>query len=282
VGGDSLLAIRLFSRVEEVLGRKLELGVLFNAATIAKQAELIDAPQIATPTVVAIQPTGTRPALFCVPGFDGEVMVFTQLARHLGADQPFYALYPRFIEDAHGGTVSVETVAAHYAEAICGGYPQERYVIGGYSSGGIVALEVARQLAARGHHVALVALFDAFAGMTGALPSFLAPSKAQSIARFTDHFGSAADNRLRMVRAVQALRRHVSRAYAGRVDLFRARESESTDDHGWQRLAHDFHVHDVAGDHFTLMQAPHVEDLAASIRAVMDSILTVNTLAVES
>jgi thioesterase domain-containing protein len=85
-----------------------------------------------------------------------------------------------------------------------------------------------------------------------------------------------------MVRALQAVRRHVSRAYAGRVDLFRARDDGSAGDHGWGRLAQNFHVHDVAGDHFTMMHAPQVQDLAASLRAVMDSISAVNALVGES
>ncbi len=53
-------------------------------------------------------------------------------------------------------------MAAHYIQQIQTIQPREPYLIGGYSSGGIIAYEMARQLAMQGKEVALLVLFDTY------------------------------------------------------------------------------------------------------------------------
>ena len=83
------------------------------------------------------------------------------LARALGTERPFYAL------EGTLGERDVELIAANYVEAIRAVRPDGPYLLGGWSTGGVVAFEMARQLQARGADVAFVALLDSVAPGAG-------------------------------------------------------------------------------------------------------------------
>src|SRR5262249_42657175 len=87
----------------------------------------------------------------------GSVGSYFALARALGSDRPFYALEGT---QPANGTRQVEPLATNYLEAIRTIQPDGPYILGGWSSGGVIAFEMARQLQARGSDVSLVALLD--------------------------------------------------------------------------------------------------------------------------
>ncbi len=64
----------------------------------ARKQEIIDFLQSAasaagnSSSVLPIQPLGSRRPLFAVPGHNGDVFCYVDLARHLGTDQPLFAL----------------------------------------------------------------------------------------------------------------------------------------------------------------------------------------------
>lgn len=181
LGGHSLLAVRLFSEIEKIVGKNLALSILLQAPTIEQLANIVEREKssksgvAATPTsdvksetsipwssLVAIQPNGSKPPFFCVHGLGGEVLRFRELAVHLGADQPFYGLQPQGLDGKQLPYTRIEDMAAHYIQQIQTIQPHEPYLIGGYSSGGIIAYEMARQLAIQGKKVALLVLFDTY------------------------------------------------------------------------------------------------------------------------
>lgn len=86
--------------------------------------------------------------------------MYRDLARLLGDEQPFYGLQEDKEDDGANLQDTVEGMAAHYLEQVVAFQPQGPYLLGGYSFGGVVAFEMARQLQARGEQVALLALFD--------------------------------------------------------------------------------------------------------------------------
>ncbi|MBN4004178.1 amino acid adenylation domain-containing protein [Nostoc sp. LPT] len=181
LGGHSLLAVRLFSQIEKIAGKNLALSILLQAPTIEQLANVIEReicskPGIAaTPiadiksetsipwsSLVPIQPNGSKPPFFCVHGFGGEVLRFRELAVHLGSDQPFYGLQPQGLDGKQLPYTRIEDMAAHYIQQIQTIQPHEPYLIGGYSSGGIIVYEMARQLVMQGKKVALLVLFDTY------------------------------------------------------------------------------------------------------------------------
>jgi thioesterase domain-containing protein len=110
-------------------------------------------------SVVPIQPLGSRRPLFAVPGHNGDVFCYVDLARHLGKDQPFFALQAPGMDPGQHPLTSIEAIAAVFARDIAAAQPQGPYLLSGFCVGGSIAFELAQQLTAKGHHVSLLVLF---------------------------------------------------------------------------------------------------------------------------
>ncbi|NEQ74589.1 MAG: amino acid adenylation domain-containing protein [Okeania sp. SIO2C9] len=175
LGGYSLLAVRLMADIEKQFGKNLSLAALFQGATVEQLAILLRQKtdtQSWSP-LVAIQPQGKHPPFFCMPGSGGNVVYFHQLARHLGNDQPFYALQPPSLDGISEPFGRVEEVAAYYLQAIQTLQPSGPYFLGGHSFGVLVAFEMAQQLQKQGETVALLALLDLPTRLPGSPPKQL-------------------------------------------------------------------------------------------------------------
>jgi amino acid adenylation domain-containing protein len=162
LGGNSLLALRLFKQIQKAFEINLPLATLFTAPTIAQLASLMLDQGWSAPwsSLVSIQPHGTKPPFFCVHPLGGNVLCYQPLAEALGTDQPFYGLQARGLDGKQTPLTSVEEIAADYIQEIKLIQPQGPYFLGGHSFGGFVAYEMARQLEQQGENVAMVALID--------------------------------------------------------------------------------------------------------------------------
>jgi thioesterase domain-containing protein len=162
LGGHSLLAVRLMAKIEEQLGRALPLSVLFTAGTVEGMAAVLrqSSPSERASNVIPLQPRGARPPFFWIHPAGGDVLCYAALARHLGEDQPLYGIQARgFASDAEPLS-RIEEMAALYIDEIRRLQPTGPYFLGGWSFGGPVAFEMARQLRTLGETVALLALVD--------------------------------------------------------------------------------------------------------------------------
>jgi thioesterase domain-containing protein/non-ribosomal peptide synthetase component F len=162
LGGTSILAVRLFSRIASEFQRKLPLSVLFEAPTIAQLARYLrEQPyERAWSPLVTIQAQGSRPPFFCIHGGGGSVLIYRDLSQHLGSEQPFYGLEAQGLDGARPYLETIEEMASLYVKEIRRVQPHGPYYLGGYCMGGTVAYEMAQQLRADGERVALLALFD--------------------------------------------------------------------------------------------------------------------------
>jgi amino acid adenylation domain-containing protein len=162
LGGDSLLAAHLMSQIRESFGQNLPLTVLVQEATVEHLARLLGAPTQPRkwPALVEIQPRGDKRPVFFAHGIGGEVLALTLLAQHLGLDQPFFGLRAHGTDGAREPFIRVEDMAANYLEEVLAVQSKGPFFLGGWSFGGIVAFEMARQLHARGHHVGLLFIID--------------------------------------------------------------------------------------------------------------------------
>src|SRR5271165_1358009 len=140
LGGDSSLAVRMFSQIEKVFGIKLPLATLYEAPTIEELARVLRDGISASgwSPLVAIQPTGFRPPFFCIHGAGGTVLMYRELSQHLGDDQPFYGLQAQGLDGSCPPLTRVEEMAEVYVKEIRKAQPQGPYFIGGYCMGGTV------------------------------------------------------------------------------------------------------------------------------------------------
>ncbi|MFD5328508.1 amino acid adenylation domain-containing protein [Streptomyces sp. NPDC127092] len=157
LGGDSLLAVRLMARIARGLGRSLPLSSLFARPTIELLAQAVREAggEEGRRALVPVRTSGSRTPLVFVHPVGGDVLCYAELAELLGEEQPFYALQ---LPDAELG--SVEEMAAHYVAAVREALPEGPYRLGGWSMGGVIALEMAAQLTAAGAEVDLLAVVD--------------------------------------------------------------------------------------------------------------------------
>jgi acyl-CoA synthetase (AMP-forming)/AMP-acid ligase II/thioesterase domain-containing protein len=167
LGGDSLLAGRMFAEIEKRMGRKLPLITLCKEPTIADLARVL-AESGSTPSraqVVEIQPQGSRPPLVFLPSLVGDIWYPQPVARYLSVNQPVFGIQPSHEENQP--YAPLETIAARYIDLLTEFQKEGPYYLAGYSFAGLLAYEMARQLVARGSRVALVGLIDTAPRPTG-------------------------------------------------------------------------------------------------------------------
>jgi amino acid adenylation domain-containing protein len=158
LGGHSILAARMMARIHQQFGHRL-----FQDATIEHLARILrrqTKPASRLSSLVTIQPGLSRSPFFTVHPSGGNVLCYAELARHFGPDQPVYGLQAQALNNARGFHSNIEEMAAHYLTAVRTVQPAGPYFLGGWSFGGLVAFEMARQLRAQDQEVALLALLD--------------------------------------------------------------------------------------------------------------------------
>jgi thioesterase domain-containing protein/acyl carrier protein len=164
LGGHSLAGVRLMSQIQRIFGIDLPLSTLFEGATIAHLGDVLrQHKEHSTPrSLVEIQTGGTKPPLFCIHAAGGEVLCYMNLAHHLGTEQPLYGLQSFEIHALKEEGPTLVEMATHYLKAIREVQPEAPYYLCGWSMGGVIAFEIARQLEAQGETVAFLGLIDSY------------------------------------------------------------------------------------------------------------------------
>jgi amino acid adenylation domain-containing protein len=311
LGGHSLLAVRLMAAILDRTGRQLPLASLFSARTVAGLAaelSIIRAVGANASPLVALRRTGSRRPFFCVHPVGGGVLCYEPLARLMGPEQPFYALQALGVERDEGAQQTVEAMAERYLAAVRAVQPEGPYQLGGWSFGGLIAFEMARQLTAAGEEVAALVLLDSRvprAAPTGdAMAGFEAQMAAElgltlteeelaplgpvaALARVVEVAeeagtlprgrGAALVHGIRATRqaATVAASRYAARSWNGSLTLLRAQDTEGLlpeEDFGWGRLcATPIAVRAVPGTHGSMVRTPHVEEVARVLMRVLDA-----------
>jgi hypothetical protein len=163
LGGKSLQAARLFTKIISRFGKELPLVTLIHAPTLELLANEIRplSKDANYPTLVPMKKTGGRPPFFCIHGGAGSTLFMHRLAAKMDAEQPFYGIEPEGMDGRQFRHTTLEEIAAHYLSEIRKVQGAGPYYFGGYCFGGIVAYEMAQQLLRQGEPAALVVLFTA-------------------------------------------------------------------------------------------------------------------------
>jgi thioesterase domain-containing protein len=274
------------------------IGAFMTLAIAARSIENLGA-------AVALRRSGDRRPFFCVHGAGGNVLNFRELSRAMDGDQPFYGLQAAGVDGMARPRESIEQMAAAYLSEVQRLQPSGPYVLGGYSGGGVVAFEMARQLTRAGGRVALLALLDTFhprmALRRMTLWSRLGRLRTEGWAYVRAALERQRDL-VRMARGGRAIERHVARRetipftlrelhlrsafkvaiaryqpapWEGRAVLFRATDiayvfQSGGPDYGWGRdLPDGIEVVAMPGGHHSLLAGPNAVALGRALDAAI-------------
>lgn len=169
LGGHSLLGIRLLAKIKSIFAKNISFLVLLENPTIADLALKINQEvslseyKVWSP-LVAIQPKGDYPPLFCIHPAGGTVFCYLDLATQLEKKrQPLYGLQAQGLEEHQTLLKTNEEMAASYLQAIRNIQIQGPYFLLGWSAGGMIAYEIAQQLHKSGEKVAFLGILDTYA-----------------------------------------------------------------------------------------------------------------------
>ncbi len=311
LGGSSLRLALLIAKIREEFGVTLHPRELSGDPSLAQLATVIDKQSVRSgeaagawrpvTSLVPLKPGGTQPPLFLVHAVGGSVTPYFTLASLLGAGQPCYGLeHPGLRGDS--AIWGVSELAAGYLAAVQEVQTAGPYYLGGWSFGGVVAVELARQLQSRGAEVTVVLVLDSGLPTAGYSPdqaellswfvrdvaalaaqappsvdlAGLAPDQQIDVtlaALESAGLGSAAiraelRNRVRVFLANnRAHLAHQMEPYNGRLVLLRAADEPDDVTEPWRALARgSFECYTVPGTHYSVLQPPHVTDVARVMR----------------
>ena len=159
LGGHSLLVARLQQRIAATFGRKLAMAAIFHAPVFSSQVALLRHEErfIDTARLVPIQQKGSRPNLFWLQ----PPPLIANLAAGLGDNQPLLGVTITLDDlEEVGPEPEMTALAAYYVRTILKAQARGPYFLGGLCTAGILAYEVAFQLARAGHVVGSLTMLD--------------------------------------------------------------------------------------------------------------------------
>jgi thioesterase domain-containing protein len=310
LGGHSMLAVRMTAEIERRSGHAIPLAALFEEPTVRYLASLLSNPDSrgAKGSLIALggQSSEGNP-LFCIHPAGGTVFCYRPLAERLGAERPVFGLQAVGIDGKDTPHFSLDEMASHYVDAIRAARPHGPYHIAGWSLGGNIAFEVARQLQQTGEPIGVLALFDS--GLLSSettlneedfLPMIMAlfpgdehisldelrqKTREEQVRYFTGRAAQAGivpaeheemgKHIMQVFQAnVKAVHEYRPLPFAGTVTLFRPTEQSKTnslfDDPrlGWQPHCDEVVIQPVPGDHARMLKHPTVEQLASRLQEI--------------
>ncbi len=301
LGGDSLLAVRLFALIEKRMGRLLPPASLFDAPTVRQLAEKLDDTDVhdTAGRAVRLQEGGDGPPLFLLPTAGDQVFCFRELVSLLGEDLPCYGLEAPGLDGLTESVDRMEELAGILVESIRRAQPTGPYHLCGHCNGGMIAFEMARQLAKQDEQVAFLVLLNTTVPQEkiprshnerqtpaggGQIDWRLAAESARRLAgRFNASGGATPPPGASRVADVieqvhgagdEALRNYEPKPYPGRVVLFQA-----TAEPGWGRMAADYgwaplirgglEIQTLDCRHLQMLKPPFVGELAEKMGACL-------------
>ena len=161
LGGDSLLAFRILYEINKQLGQNLPIEVIFKAPTITKLAYFINDQTKSKdyPFLIPFQKKGNKPPFFLMQCQD-TILEYNELGNIIGDDHPVYGVHMPWIEHSNFGEISLENMAKFCVKNIIARQSSGPYLLGGFCFGGLLAMEVARQLKEIEQEIGLLVLIE--------------------------------------------------------------------------------------------------------------------------
>ncbi|MGZ5600431.1 MAG: SDR family NAD(P)-dependent oxidoreductase [Methylobacter sp.] len=292
LGGDSLLTVQLVALIEKHFKQQVPASTIFYAPTVERLAEILreekQAPDLFS--LVPIKAEGSKPPLFIIQSDSWE------LVRYLDPELPVYGLNygvgAKTEESKLNLPERLEDVAAHFVTEIRSVQPSGPYFMIGHSNAGILAYEMAQQLAAQGQTLGLLGLIDTwylpdmlnvpFLSKRDRLQMLSKLSLKEKSAVFWNWVGTYFQQLQRRLftkksdlpfleRAMHLYENYVPTSYSGKISYFKCVKQAGlqpvgNDERKWEELASEgIQVHPIACHHYDVLLDPHVKMLADQI-----------------
>ena len=171
LGGQSFDAAWMLIRVEEEIGVQLPMGELLHARTVRQMADRLEgwpSPERPNTGVTVVQPgaPGATPLWF-VHDLHGSAYSARHLAASLPPSTPVLGFESPFLAEEPPPFSRLETLALRYVTQLQRHQPEGPYRLVGYSFGGVLAFEMARQLTQEGAEVSFLGVVDVGPGYRG-------------------------------------------------------------------------------------------------------------------
>lgn len=242
LGGHSLAAVKLASRLQNALGAPVQVNAVFNAPSVARFAELVKAQLQLSPLVQLSQAEAARGNLFCFHPSTGHVQDYRALIEPL-PDWNLWGLQATYL--AEGSPMperdTLDALAAVYVEQLRRQQPEGPYHLLGWSLGGLIAFSAAAQLEQAGEEVAFLGIVDS--QIQRSAPAETLEALLQSAAQILEP-----DSQARLQALSGPARDHLpelapSERLLGLVQWARQQGLQLAND-SWEQLEYRLHQHD--------------------------------------
>ena len=239
--------------------------------------------------LVPVREDGEKPPLYFIPAGDGDLRTFRRAVELLDDDRPVYGLQPPTVELNDGvRNKPIQWLISKYIAEIKRVQPVGPYHLAGYSSGGLLTAEMARQLIRQGDDLGLLALLDPpLRNPRWITLPHLTLNRLCNLTRLTDTIRWILIRRwnsllMRIVSDeglcthVSILGQHEAAPYPGRIIFFRPRRSwirwvnRTRIGRSWRKIARDgLEVHRIPGAHNEMLRGRQREFVAAILSACL-------------
>ena len=288
-GGDSLKAIAFINEIERALDLELPFTLIHETPAFAGFCQALREHRTSRYLpLVALKAGQGLPPVFFIHGLGGSVAELFPMARRMTYPGAVIGIQARGLAGKASPHASVEQMAAEYLREVKAYQPEGPYYLCGYSFGGLVAFEMARQLRESGDTLGLVGIFDSmmspfrwplrtwlslarhrlvrFAAKVRATPIHTWPAAIRKAGSFWKCVPSSV---LKVsARALIASARYRPGFYPGELTLFSPLEREPglpSLQSIWSKHARAISIVETAGDHWTMLSAPHARSTAACL-----------------
>ncbi len=298
LGGDSVLAIQIVSKIHEAFGVKLGIQTLLEHPTIAELSKIItqrmqeslEKKNVTHQNVVKFKSNNTGIPLFLIHPIGGHVFCYKPLIDSISYSGPIYGIQSNHPLD------SIEKIASFYVEIIQSIQPKGPYQILGSSFGGLIAYEIARQLRASHHTINLLCLLDIMRPGTVPLTSEIPVMLSILIELFNREAISVDDIEklslkeriLKLMSSLglealpfseqeqifstitthwKALATYKPKPYDGKILFFEAEDRFTQNEElsmgaTWLELAKSgIEIHEIQGNHLTMLMYPNIKQI---------------------
>ena len=291
IGGNSIIALMLIAKMQTKFQIKFPTAHIYKYPTISLMVKSIkkDIANIHGDILLPIKITSSSsPPLFLIHPARGIAFDYLILSKYIN-EFSIYGINDPGLMNSSNAFNSIEQMADYYIKTILEVQKNGPYRLGGWSFGGQVAIEMARQLTNKNYEVESVILFDS----TNYPKEYLQKVTVEEINNGLAAIGfdilsyEAALLRNQDINAIKLIKNYIPKAYHGRTILIKSQEEEFPKNdkkeelrnlyrikdvyQGWMKLVgRNLEIYSISGTHNDIFNPKFVKNVVEVIKRVME------------